>query len=100
LKFNFFNLLLTRKKFTKFNKYFIIYFFILFIDITLKLADFLNFNNKYCPRDASDQVKYLKNNISLNNIKKNDIIYWKGHVAIEISKKKIIHAYHISSRQR
>ena len=23
----------------------------------------------------------------------NDIIYWKGHVAIAISKKKLIHAY-------
>ena len=53
----------------------------------------LNFNNKFCPRDAKDQVKYFKKNIKLNNIKKNDIIYWKGHVAIVLSKKKLIHAY-------
>ncbi len=53
----------------------------------------LNFNNKFCPRDAKDQVKYFKKNIKLNNIKKNDIIYWKGHVAVVLSKKKLIHAY-------
>ena len=54
---------------------------------------FLNFNNKFCPRDAKDQVKYFKKNIRLSNIKKNDIIYWKGHVALALSKKKLIHAY-------
>ena len=26
-------------------------------------------------------------------MKKNDIIFWKGHVAVSISKKKLIHAY-------
>ena len=50
---------------------------------------FLNFNNKFCPRDAKDQVKYFKKNIKLKNIKKNDIIYWKGHVAIALSNKKL-----------
>ena len=54
---------------------------------------FLNFNNKFCPRDAKDQVKYFKKNIKLKNIKKNDIIYWKGHVALALSNKKLIHAY-------
>ena len=48
---------------------------------------------KYCPRDAKDQVKYFTNNIKLNKIKKNDIIYWKGHVAVALSGKKLIHAY-------
>ena len=27
------------------------------------------------------------------HIKKNDIIYWKGHVALALSNKKLIHAY-------
>ena len=54
---------------------------------------FLNFNNQFCPRDAKDQVKYFKKNIKLKNIKKNDLIFWKGHVAIALSKKKLIHAY-------
>ena len=54
---------------------------------------FLNFNNKFCPRDAKDQIKYFKKKIELRNIKKNDLIFWKGHVAVVISKQKLIHAY-------
>jgi len=26
-------------------------------------------------------------------MKKNDIIYWKGHVALALTNKKLIHAY-------
>ena len=63
------------------------------IDCSALIQLFLNFNNKYCPRDAKDQVKYFKKNDKLRNIKKNDIIYWKGHVAIALSNKKLIHAY-------
>jgi len=53
----------------------------------------LNYNNKFCPRDAKDQFNYFKKKIKLKNIKKNDLIFWKGHVAVAISKKKLIHAY-------
>ena len=63
------------------------------IDCSELIQVFLNFNNKFCPRDAKDQVKYFKKNVKLKNIKKNDIIYWKGHVALAISNKKLIHAY-------
>ena len=63
------------------------------IDCSALVQVFLNFNNKFCPRDAKDQVRYFKKNIKLKNIKKNDIIYWKGHVAIALSNKKLIHAY-------
>ena len=63
------------------------------IDCSGLVQVFLNFNNKFCPRDAKDQVKFFKKNIKLKNIKKNDIIYWKGHVAIALSNKKLIHAY-------
>ena len=63
------------------------------IDCSALIQVFLNFNNKFCPRDAKDQVKYFKKNIKLNNIKKNDIIYWKGHVAVALSNKRLIHAY-------
>ena len=38
-------------------------------------------------------VKYFKKNVKFKNLKKNDIIYWKGHVAIALSNKKLIHAY-------
>ena len=63
------------------------------IDCSALVQIFLNFNNKFCPRDAKDQVKYFKKNVKLKNIKKNDIIYWKGHVAVALSNKKLIHAY-------
>jgi len=54
---------------------------------------FLNFNNKFCPRDTKDQIKYFKKKIEIKNIKKNDLIFWKGHVAIVRSKHKLVHAY-------
>ena len=52
-----------------------------------------NFNNKFCPRDAEDQIKYFKKKIELKNIRKNDLIFWKGHVSVAISKSNLIHAY-------
>ena len=63
------------------------------IDCSALIQLFLNFNNKFCPRDAKDQVRFFKKNIDLKNIRKNDIIYWKGHVALALSNKKLIHAY-------
>ena len=63
------------------------------VDCSGLIQLFFNFNNKFCPRDAKDQVKYFKKNIKLKSIKKNDIIFWKGHVAIALSKNKLIHAY-------
>ncbi len=63
------------------------------LDCSALIQIFLNFNNRFCPRDAKDQVKYFKKNVKLKNIKKNDIIYWKGHVALALSNKKLIHAY-------
>jgi gamma-D-glutamyl-L-lysine dipeptidyl-peptidase len=63
------------------------------IDCSALVQICLNFNNKFCPRDTKDQIKYFKKNISLNKIKKNDIIYWKGHVAVATSKNMLIHAY-------
>ena len=63
------------------------------IDCSALVQIFFNYNNKFCPRDAKDQVKYFKKNIHLKNIEQNDVIYWKGHVAVAVSKKKLIHAY-------
>ena len=63
------------------------------IDCSALVQVFFNFNKRYCPRDAKDQVKYFKKNVKLKNIKKNDLIFWKGHVAIVLSNKKLIHAY-------
>ena len=63
------------------------------IDCSALIQVFLNFNNRFCPRDAKDQVRYFKKNVNLKKIKKNDIIYWKGHVALALSSKTLIHAY-------
>ena len=63
------------------------------IDCSALIQLFLNFSNKFCPRDAKDQIKYFKKKIELNKIKRNDLIFWKGHVALVLSKKNLIHAY-------
>ena len=63
------------------------------IDCSALIQVCLNFNNQFCPRDSSQQVKFFKKNINIKNIKKNDVIYWKGHVAVALSNKKLIHAY-------
>ena len=63
------------------------------IDCSALVQVFLNFHKKYCPRDAKDQVKYFRKSIKLKKIKKNDLIFWKGHVAVALSNKKLIHAY-------
>ena len=63
------------------------------IDCSGLIQIFFNFNNKFCPRDTKDQIKFFKKKIKLVNIKKNDLIFWKGHVALVISKNKLIHGY-------
>ena len=63
------------------------------IDCSALVQVFFNFNNKFLPRDTGDQIKYLKKDMSIKRIKKNDILFWKGHVAIAKSKKNLIHAY-------
>ena len=63
------------------------------IDCSALVQLFVNFNNKFCPRDTKDQIKYFKKKIELKKIRKNDLIFWKGHVAVAISKLNLIHAY-------
>jgi len=63
------------------------------IDCSALVQIFYKFNNKFCPRDSKDQMKYFRKNIKLNKIKKNNLIFWKGHVAICLSNKYLIHAY-------
>ena len=63
------------------------------LDCSALVQLFFNFNNKFCPRNTKDQLNYFKKKIKLQNIKKNDLIFWKGHVAIILSKNKLMHAY-------
>ena len=63
------------------------------IDCSALVQIFYQFNNEYFPRDTKDQIKYSKINLKRKNFKKGDIIFWKGHVAVCINSKKLIHAY-------
>ena len=63
------------------------------VDCSGLIQLFFNYNNKFCPRDTKNQIKYFKKKVKIKNIKKNDLIFWKGHVALAISKTKLIHAY-------
>ena len=63
------------------------------IDCSAILQLIFFYNNKFYPRDTRDQIRYSKKNIRKIIFKKGDIIFWKGHVAICITSKKLIHAY-------
>ena len=63
------------------------------IDCSALVQICLHFNNKYCPRDSKDQMEFFKKKILLKNVIKNDLIFWRGHVAILTSKRDLIHAY-------
>ena len=63
------------------------------LDCSALVQLFFNFNNKFCPRDTKDQLNYFKKKVEFQNIKKNDLIFWRGHVAIILSKRRLIHAY-------
>ncbi|MDC0054297.1 C40 family peptidase [Candidatus Pelagibacter sp.] len=63
------------------------------IDCSALVQIFYKFNNKFFPRDTIDQIKYKNGSIIKKKFKSGDIIYWKGHVAVCINSKKLIHAY-------
>ena len=63
------------------------------IDCSAILQLIFYYNNKFYPRDTEDQIRYSKKNIKKDILKKGSIIFWKGHVAICINSKKLIHAY-------
>ena len=63
------------------------------IDCSAILQLLYYYNNKFYPRDTNDQLKYSKSNNKRRKFKKGDIIFWKGHVAVCINSKKLIHAY-------
>ena len=63
------------------------------IDCSALVQLFYKFNNKFFPRDTIDQIKYKKGIITKKKFKLGDIIYWKGHIAVCINSKKLIHAY-------
>ena len=63
------------------------------IDCSALIQIFFYYNNSFYPRDTKDQIKYTKKNSKKEQFKKGDIIFWKGHVAICLNSKQLIHAY-------
>ena len=63
------------------------------IDCSALVQVFYKYNNKFCPRDTKDQIRFFKKLKKTKLFKKNDLIFWKGHVAVCISNKSLIHAY-------
>jgi uncharacterized protein YgiM (DUF1202 family) len=63
------------------------------IDCSALLQLFSYYNETYYPRDTVDQIKYSKKKRIRKVYKKGNVIFWKGHVAICINSKKLIHAY-------
>jgi len=63
------------------------------IDCSALLQMYFFYNNLFYPRDTKDQVKYSKGKLKIKEFTKGDIIFWKGHVAICLNSKKLIHAY-------
>ena len=63
------------------------------IDCSALLQIFFSYNNSFYPRDTKEQIKYAKKNSKKRKFKKGDIIFWKGHVAMCLNSKQLIHAY-------
>ncbi len=63
------------------------------IDCSALLQIFFYYNGSFYPRDTKDQIKYTKKNSKKRKFKKGDIIFWKGHVAMCLNSKQLIHAY-------
>ena len=63
------------------------------IDCSAILQLLYYYNIKFYPRDTKGQIKYSIKNAKRRMFKKGDIIFWRGHVAICIDSKKLIHAY-------
>ena len=62
------------------------------IDCSALIQSFYYYNNIYCPRDTIDQIKFFKKKSNKHDAA-GLLIFWKGHVACILGKKKLIHAY-------
>ena len=62
------------------------------IDCSALVQIYFYYNRIFFPRDTKDQIRYCKRK-KVRNLRKGDIIFWKGHVGLCLSKSKFIHAY-------
>ncbi|MEE9319151.1 MAG: NlpC/P60 family protein [Granulosicoccus sp.] len=44
------------------------------------------------PRDSGEQEKHINNSIGQHERKRNDLVYWPGHVALLVDKHTVLHA--------
>ena len=63
------------------------------IDCSALLQIFFTYNNSFYPRDTKDQINYSKKEIKKRKFKKGHIIFWRGHVAMCLNSRQLIHAY-------
>ena len=62
------------------------------IDCSSLIQIYFYYNQIFFPRDTKDQIRFCKKK-NKKKFSKGDIIFWKGHVGICLSKSKFIHAY-------
>jgi hypothetical protein len=63
------------------------------LDCSALVQELLKFNNIYSPRDSIDQRKFFKKSVNIKKVTKGDLLFWKGHVAIALNNKKLVHAF-------
>ena len=63
------------------------------IDCSALVQVLYKYSNKFCPRDTKDQIRFFKKVKNTKFFKKNDLIFWTGHVAVCINSRLLIHAY-------
>ena len=63
------------------------------IDCSALIQIYYKYNNKFFPRDTVDQIKHKRGLNIKKNFRRGNIIFWKGHVAMCIDSKNLIHAY-------
>ena len=63
------------------------------IDCSGLVQELMKSISQKCPRDSKDQNNYFKKKIPFKDIESGDLLFWKGHVAIAINKKKLVHAF-------
>ncbi|MDC3180063.1 NlpC/P60 family protein [Candidatus Pelagibacter sp.] len=62
------------------------------IDCSALIQIYFYYNRIFFPRDTKDQIRFCKKKKS-KNLLKGDMIFWKGHVGICLSKSRFVHAY-------
>ena len=62
------------------------------IDCSALIQIYFYYNRIFFPRDTKDQIRYCSKK-KVGELNKGDIIFWKGHVGVCISKSNFIHAY-------